>query len=89
MHRRLFRMMNQILGDIPSIRAHLDDVVVTQKSLEEQMQHAQTVLKRISGVDLKLKIKKCSFAKKKDKTTMTHCIGRYKRSSSRENESSI
>lgn len=58
------RTMNQILGDIPSIRKYLDDEVVFTKLLEVQTKHAQIVLKKISVVEVKLKIKKRSFAKK-------------------------
>lgn len=56
------RMMNELLGDLGFVRAYLDDVVIFSRTMTEHLGHVQVVLERISRANLKLKIKKCSFA---------------------------
>lgn len=57
------RMMTAILSDLPFVRVYLDDVVIFSPDLEGHMGHIREVVARIAKHGLKLKIKKCEFAR--------------------------
>ena len=42
---------------------YLDDILIVSKSFEEHLQHVERVLRQLEEVGLKLRPKKCCFAK--------------------------
>lgn len=59
------RLMYQVLGPLmwTNAMAYLDDVVIFSKTFEDHVQHVEAVFTAIKKAGLKLKPKKCSFAK--------------------------
>ena len=58
------RLMDRILGDIQDFSAaYLDDVIVYSDSWEEHLRHLSEVLRRLGDAGLKVKAKKCQFAR--------------------------
>ena len=59
------RMMDEMVKDLPFVRAYLDDVVVFSKNMEEHVSHLRILFETLSQRGLKLKIVKCFFAQPK------------------------
>lgn len=57
------RMMNDILRDVPFAGVYIDDVVIFSTNILEHLTHIRTVLELLASFNLKLKLRKCSFAK--------------------------
>ncbi|BAE56502.1 unnamed protein product [Aspergillus oryzae RIB40] len=57
------RFINEALGEILDVFviAYLDDILIFSHSLEEHVQHVQTVLEKLQRAEVRLKLKKCEF----------------------------
>jgi hypothetical protein len=57
------RFINEVLQEYlhSFIIIYLDDILIFSKEKEEHMQHVSKVLKKLQGVNIKLKLKKCEF----------------------------
>ena len=61
------RLMNRILQNLAYKKAmcYVDDVCIYSKTFDEHLIHLDLVLKRLIQANLKLKLEKCCFARKK------------------------
>jgi transposase InsO family protein len=56
-------IINDIMGDLPNVRAYLDDILVTTAgSYEDHLQHVELVLQRLTEVGFAVNLRKSSFA---------------------------
>ena len=46
------------------VMVYLDDIIIFSQTMDEHLQHMRKVLEALWQVGLKLKLKKCKFAKK-------------------------
>jgi hypothetical protein len=52
-----------IMGDLPNIRAYLDDILITTAgSYKDNLTHVELVLQRLSDVGFAINLRKPSFA---------------------------
>ncbi len=60
------RLMTKILEPYlyDFMMVYLDDIIIFFQTMEEHLQHMRKVLEALQQVGLKLKLKKCEFAKK-------------------------
>lgn len=56
-------VMRNILGDCPFVFIFVDDILVFSKTLEEHVQHLETVFQRLSSYNIKSSLSKCQFLK--------------------------
>lgn len=68
------RMMDPVMKELPFVRVYLDDAVIFSKSLGENLEPFSAVLKRISGLKLKVKPSKCFFVQSEIKL-LAHIVG--------------
>ena len=57
------RLVNRVLGDIPSCCAYLDDVVIHSATWPEHVQALKTVLEQLAAASLTVNLVKCEFGK--------------------------
>lgn len=59
------RMMNKVLSDLIGeiCLVYLDDIIIYSNSEKDHLEHVRRVLKRLKEFNLKIKLKKCKFAK--------------------------
>ena len=58
--------MNAVLGDVRHFAlAFVDDIIVFSETYEDHLKHLQDVFDRLRKANLKLKISKCDFIKKR------------------------
>ena len=51
------------MGDLPNVRAYLDDILVTTAgSFEDHLHHVELVLQRLTDVGFAVNLRKSSFA---------------------------
>ena len=55
------RRMDEVLKDLTFTRCYIDDIVIWSRSLEEHLQHLETVFKRLREAGLKVHPGKCVF----------------------------
>jgi hypothetical protein len=56
-------IINDIMGDLPNVRAYLDDILITTAgSYEDHLKHVELVLQRLSDVGFAINLRKSSFA---------------------------
>jgi Reverse transcriptase (RNA-dependent DNA polymerase) len=56
-------IINDIMGDLPNVRAYLDDILVTTAgSYEDHLKHVELVLQRLADVGFAVNLRKSSFA---------------------------
>ncbi|KAI2491351.1 transposition [Fragilaria crotonensis] len=56
-------IINDIMGDLPNVRAYLDDILITTAgSYEDHLQHVELVLQRLTDVGFAVNLRKSSFA---------------------------
>lgn len=58
------RMMTTVLEGIEYAVAYIDDVVIHSSSMAEHITHLRSVLSRVKSYGLKLKLSKCTFARR-------------------------
>ena len=62
------RLMQYVLSGLLSHSTcsmlHMDDVLVASKTWEEHLEHLEEVFKRLDHFNLRLKMKKCEFARR-------------------------
>ena len=63
--RELMSVVLQGLDDFAI--AYLDDILVFSPTLEDHVQHLDTIFDRLQKHDLKLKLKKCNFLESETK----------------------
>ena len=63
--RRSFfqKQMGAILGGLPGVLCHLDDILVFGKDSQEHDAHLQAVLEQIRAAGITLNSQKCEFSK--------------------------
>ena len=55
-------IINDIMGDLPNVRAYLDDILITTAgSFEDHLKHLELVLQRLEDVGFAVNIRKSSF----------------------------
>ncbi|KAE8993684.1 hypothetical protein PR003_g21745 [Phytophthora rubi] len=54
-------VMQQLLGDLPFVRAYLDDVLVLSSSFDEHLQHLKVVLQRLQDAGVVVHPAKSKF----------------------------
>ena len=71
------RLMNKILKPVlyTSALVYLDDIIVFSNTLDDHIQHLETVFKLLAEAGLKLKLKKCDFFKEEIKY-LGHVVSR-------------
>ena len=58
--------MNAVLGDVRHCAlAFVDDIIVFSETFEDHVKHLEAVFERLRKANLRLKISKCEFVKKK------------------------
>ena len=58
--------MNAVLGDVRHCAlAFMDDIIVFSETFEDHVKHLEAVFERLRKANLRLKISKCEFVKKK------------------------
>ena len=60
--------MSAIIGGLPGVLCHLDDILVFGKDSQEHDAHLQVILERIRAEGITLNSQKCEFSK----TTLTY-----------------
>jgi len=55
------RSIETLLQGIPNVSVYLDDILVTEKTESEHLEHLSEVLTRLESAGLKLKRQKCAF----------------------------
>jgi Reverse transcriptase (RNA-dependent DNA polymerase) len=56
-------IINDIMGNLPNVRAYLDDIVVTTAgSYEDHLKHVELVLQRLTDAGFAVNLRKSSFA---------------------------
>ena len=57
-------IMNDIMGNLPNVRAYLDDILVTTAggSFEDHLKHVELVLQRLTDAGFAVNLRKSSFA---------------------------
>src|SRR6266542_2082727 len=60
------RLMTKVLGPYlyDFVMVYLNDIIIFSQTMDEHLQHMRKVLKALQQAGLKLKLKKCEFAKK-------------------------
>ncbi|KAK8768579.1 hypothetical protein V5799_014956 [Amblyomma americanum] len=59
----LRREMDNLLGDLPHVAVHFDDILVTGRTDEDHWKNVSSVLRRLQEAGLRLKLAKCEFMK--------------------------
>ena len=72
------RYMNQALGDLKGVicEPYLDDILGFSKTFEQHVEDVETILKRLIERGIKLRAKKCHFAKQEVRYWKTDFIRR-------------
>lgn len=72
------RLMDQVLEDLFEIAAsYIDDVIVLSDTWEDHLQHLTLVFQKLRAAGLKVKERKCQFAKNQ-RTYLGHVVGHGK-----------
>ena len=55
-------IMNDIMGDLPNVRAYVDDILVTMAgSFEDHLKHIELVLQHLTDAGFAVNLRKSSF----------------------------
>ena len=57
------RTIDSLVGDIPMVKAYLDDLIITGRTDQEHLENLQAVLARLNKHGMKLRRDKCEFFK--------------------------
>ncbi|XP_052562119.1 uncharacterized protein K02A2.6-like [Culex pipiens pallens] len=55
------QVIDTALAGLPSVKAYLDDIIVTGRTIEEHKRNLEEVLRRLQKFGLRLKLEKCKF----------------------------
>ena len=58
------RLINEVLAPFDFAFGYLDDILIYSPDVKTHLKHLELIFQRLCEVDLKLKMKKCSFLKK-------------------------
>lgn len=76
---KFHRMINAFFGDTLFVRVYLDDVVIFSRTVEEDMEYLNSVIKRIANDNLRIKLKSIALLLKQSNYWVTSSLFRVQR----------
>ena len=67
-------LINEVLAPFDFAFGYLDDILIYSPDVETHLKHLELIFQRLREVDLKLKMEKCSFLKKKTIQYLGHIV---------------